>query len=105
MSEQQPTPTPVDGLIPTDGNTTLNNEPDGTPVYLQATVTTITEPADGILYATLTNGTGTALAILDAQDHAEAQAWIGRDTVALRGLATRVHGQPGIDLRRTAATA
>lgn len=47
-------------------------------------------------------GTGRALAVVDAAQHAEAHDWMLQDSASLFGRAIELFGQPGIDLRRSA---
>lgn len=92
----------ANGHIPTDASLPLAAEI-GEWVFIAVTVEYVSSVVDGVVYATVTgiDGIGTAIVVLDAQDHAEATGWMTRESVRLAGLAKLLFGQPGLDLRRT----
>lgn len=93
----------ADGQIVTDSGKMLVDELGDMPLVV-VTVEHVSPVRDGVVYATARglNG-GTALLVLDAQDHAEAVGWMARGAVRLVGTASLVLGQPGLDLRRVAS--
>ncbi|MEV8398858.1 hypothetical protein [Streptomyces niveus] len=91
----------ADGQIVTDSGKLLVDEIGEMPMVV-VSVEYVSPVRDGVVYATARGADGgTALVVLDAQDHAEAVGWLTRGTVRLVGVASLVLGQPCLDLRRT----
>lgn len=92
----------ANGRIPTDSGKYLANEIGAMLMVVDVRVDYVSAVVGDVVYATIAtpDGTGKALVILDAQDHAEACGWMAMETVTLAGEARLLFEQPAIDLRR-----
>ncbi|GAP46905.1 hypothetical protein [Streptomyces azureus] len=93
----------ANGLIPTAGGEMLADRM-GHFAHIEVIVDFVSEVSpdgDVLLVVTSLDGTGRALAMVDAVDRADALEWMYH-IASLHGRVTTLLGQPGLDMRRAA---
>lgn len=95
----------ANGRIVTDGCQYLADEVGQRVMVCGVRVDYVSAVVGDVVYASIAtqDGTGTALAILDASAHGTACGWMAWESVDLTGRACLLFDQPAIDLRRAQA--